>query len=86
MPRELDRSVTEEYELAHKEGRQPLCVYCGEPLEISQTQSEFIYWRWNKKQKKFLKLDTDGDADKPFCCACEARDWDFLDETIYTFF
>lgn len=85
MP-ELDRSVIEEYELAHKEGRQPLCVYCGEPLELSQTQSTYIYWRWDHNEQKFRKVLDGGDADKPFCQNCEARDWDFLDESVYTFF
>lgn len=79
-----DRTIEEEYLLAEAEKRQPLCIYCGEPLEISQTQYVSIDWTWDKKKKKFIKDDS-GDAEKPYCKRCEAKNWDFIDFELVDF-
>ena len=80
-----ESQVLEEYTRAKQVGRQPLCPFCKAPLEVSQTQSEFIFWRWNHRKKAFDKVVSDGDADKPFCVACGARDWDFIDFKLIHF-
>jgi len=80
-----DRTIEEEYLLAEAEERQPLCIYCGESLEISQTQYVFINWSWDKKKKKFVKDDNGGDAEKPFCINCETKDWNFIDFDLVDF-
>ena len=78
--------MKEEYELAKKEGRQPICIYCGKPLdEIRQMQYEFIVWRWDKDKKCYIKDDDSGDTDRPFCASCEAEDWDFVDENLVSY-
>ena len=75
---------------ADNENRKPFCQGCGhEILEISQTQYEYIYWKWDEKTKSFEKKQDDygGDADKPkhIChvkgCNCESENSDneFLD-------
>ena len=70
--------IKKEYKKAIKEKRQPNCPYCGKPLEVTQTHSTFINWNWDKKKGRYIKNDTDGDCDKPYCVYCEARDWDFV--------
>ena len=74
------RTVLEEYELAKKEPRQPLCVYCGKPLEISQNLYNYIDWRWDPKTKSYRKIDDMGDADAPYCVKCLMEDWGFVDD------
>lgn len=74
----MENLIQEEYQRAIKEGRQPNCPYCGKPLEVTQTQATFIFWNWNEEQKRYVKNDTGGDADKPYCVRCEAKDWDFI--------
>jgi len=69
--------VIEEFEKAQKEGRQPKCIYCGEPLEVVETQGIELKWVWNEKTKKFEKIEGDGWSDKPACANCEVKDWDF---------
>ena len=81
----LSQSMKEEYLLAKQENRQPRCIYCGKPLEIAQTQSQYIYWHWDDNTKSYCKDDSDGDAETPFCVKCEARDWDFIDSNFVSF-
>ena len=71
--------VLTEYQQAKEEGRQPNCPYCGQPLEVRETQYEYLTWRWSEALGRFVKHKS-GDADKPYCAKCEERDWDFLDE------
>jgi len=80
-----NRTIEEEYLLAEAEKRQPLCIYCGKPLEISQTQFVSINWTWDKKKRKFIKDDSGGDADKPYCRKCETKNWDFVDFDLVNF-
>lgn len=72
------RTVKEEYALAREEKRQPLCVYCGEPLTVQHKQYSFFSWQWDKKENQY-KIREDSDADKPYCANCKKLDWDFLD-------
>ena len=82
----LDHSQEEEYEMAKAENRQPRCVHCGEPLDrILQTQYDDLTWTWNAESMSYDKHDG-GDAEKPYCGNCEAKDRGFLDEEVYTFF
>jgi len=86
MEQEMAESeVKEEYQKAKVEGRQPLCPYCNALLEVEQYQYVFIYWRWNSKEKRYEKEESDGYADKPFCTACETKDWDFIDNEVIKF-
>jgi formate hydrogenlyase subunit 6/NADH:ubiquinone oxidoreductase subunit I len=73
------RTVPEEYRLAKHEMRQPLCVYCGEPLEVCQTENTCIIWVWSDSGKHYIRDDDEGNAETPFCRECEAADWDFVD-------
>jgi len=80
----------EEMKLAIQEKRQPMCVYCEHPLDtLIEYQSTRIVWTYNEGLKKYLKDDSDGDADKPFhnCskCSCEAYDWEFIDYNLIDF-
>jgi ferredoxin len=74
-----ERTVKEEYRLAIDEQRQPNCVYCGEPLEVCQTEYTFLVWVWSDMGKNYIKDDDEGDGDTPFCRACEKADCDFVD-------
>ena len=78
-------TVTTEYQKAKAGGRQTLCPYCHMPLEISQTQYEFIDWKWNDKKKRYDKVMSGGDADKPFRIECETKDWNFIDHDLVDF-
>ncbi len=77
---DLPDTMREEYKLARKEGRQPRCIYCGEPLQVYQNQHVYYTWEWNERKKCFERSAEDGDSDKPFCACCEISDWDFIDE------
>jgi hypothetical protein len=83
MQQELEENeVRKEFEKARAEGRQPRCPYCHEPLEIGQFYSVYVQWTWNNKKKCYQKEEPDWDADKPFCDACEFKDWDFADNDL----
>ena len=73
-----DDDVQKEYRRAKAEGRQPLCPYCGAPLEIGQFYTVYVRWTWDKRDKIYKKDDTNWEAEKPFCDACEEKDWDFI--------
>ena len=75
---DIDPEIRQMYELAEREGRQPNCIYCGNPLEIGQTYYTDIRWRWNSVLRSYEKLENrDADCDKPYCLDCEAKDWNF---------
>ena len=74
----LDRSQAEEFKLAKVEERQPICVHCGELLDVvSETQDVYITWTWNPETKQYDKNDDGGGSVKPYCGNCEAHDWEF---------
>jgi hypothetical protein len=81
----VPETQAEEYQLAQKEGRQPRCIYCGEPLsKIRQTQYCYLTWTWSEEHKRYLKSE-DGDAEPAECANCEAGDWDFVDEKLVSY-
>ena len=71
--------VNAEYAAAKREGRQPICPYCKKPLEVRQNQRDQILWSWDEGLKLYVKT-SDGDADAPYCVACQAEDWDFINK------
>ncbi len=74
----IDLEMKEEFETAERERRQPNCIYCDKPLEITQTFYTYIYWRWNPSLRCYEKSeDRDADCEKPYCLNCETKDWDF---------
>ena len=77
--------ILEEYQKAKKEGRQPNCPFCNRPLELSQTQYTDIHWTWNTEEKRYIKDDSSGDAEKPYCVHCDTKDWDFIDFDLVDF-
>jgi len=86
LPADLPDDQTAEYELAHKEKRQPRCIDCGQPLDkILQTQYTDLTWTWNSETMSYDKHDG-GDAEKPSCGNCGGKNWDLCDEDVYTFF
>jgi hypothetical protein len=42
-------------------------------------QNIYIVWRWDKEQKRYIKVDGGGNAEDPLCLSCEASNWDFID-------
>ncbi len=89
---EYGKTQEEEMKLAAEEKRQPICVYCNHPLDtVIEYQDTGIVWTYSKHLRKYLKDDTDGDADEPYhICSkcknqCEAKDWDFIDYKLIDF-
>lgn len=76
------RTVKEEIELAKHEGRQPKCPYCEKPLEVREIQDIDLYWKWDKKKKRYVKTEADGCSNKPECANCEAKDWEFTNNSL----
>jgi len=75
---DIDPDIKAEFELAEKEGRQPNCIYCGNPLEIGQSFYTDVWWKWSKEKKCYEKFeDRTSDCDKPYCLRCGHHDWDF---------
>jgi len=74
--------VFEEFNKAKAEGRQPVCPYCHESLEVGQFYSVYVRWKWNDNKKGYEQEKPDWDGDAPFCDACEEQDWDFADNDL----
>ena len=75
---DVDPEIREMFESAEKKGEQPICIYCGGPLEIGQTFYTDVLWKWDPDTKRYEKLQKDSaDCDKPYCIRCGAKDWDF---------
>jgi hypothetical protein len=73
-----DGEQLREFRRAYKEGRQPMCVYCNEPLStIEETQGVVLRWTWDKERRTYVKSELDGWSDKPYCGNCEVKDWEF---------
>ena len=69
-----------ELEVAVREQRQPICVYCEQPLDcIGQVQPTTFYWVWDEETKQYYKDEELGDSDKPYCTNCDAADWDLIE-------
>lgn len=86
--------IDQSQEMIHagNENRKPFCQGCThEIIEITQTQHDYIYWKWDEDSKCFIKQRDDysgGDAEKPkhIChvkgCNCESEfsSDEFLDD------
>lgn len=72
--------LEEEFANALAEGRQPNCIECGEPLEVRQIFHNCVRWVWDRKKKRYTKVEgCDAcDAEKAECVACEAKSWDLV--------
>ena len=74
---DIDAEIREMFETAEKEGRQPNCISCGEPLEIGQSFYTDVSWKWDPDTRRYQKFQEDSaDCDKPYCLKCEYKDWD----------
>lgn len=91
LPTKEVNDQSQEMICAETEKRNPFCQGCEhEIFEITQTQHEYIYWKWNEESKCFIKVkdDYNGDAEKPkhIChvngCHCESEfsSDEFLDD------
>ena len=76
------RSVKEEIELAAHENRQPKCPYCEKPLEVREIQDVDLYWKWDSKEKRYVKIEGEGSSNKPECANCETKDWEFTNNSL----
>jgi hypothetical protein len=76
---DIDLEIKDMFETAEKEGKQPNCIYCGEPLEIAQSFYTDLWWKRNAETKRYEKFqeDSSADCDKPYRLKCSAKDWDF---------
>lgn len=85
MLRKMGKSeILEEYQRAKAESRQPECPYCRSPLEIKQTQLEYVLWKWNAKTGCY-DVELDGEGSDPFCAACGTQDRGFIDHDLVDF-
>ncbi len=81
----LPKTVQEEYQLAKKQHRQALCVYCGEPLEVIQIQSDYVHWYWDEIIHSYKQYeDKKRESEPPYCLNCSRQDWDFIDYDLVT--
>ena len=76
--------VVNEYAAAKKEGRQPICPYCGNPLEIRMKEDGIIYWIWDEDMGCFV-MQRDSISDIPYCAHCLKEDWNFIDHDFVGF-
>jgi hypothetical protein len=81
----VESEIGGEYQKAKAEGRQPTCPYCNKSLEIGQFYTIYVQWSWNSKEKAYNKQNPDWQEEKPFCTACETKDWDFIDDELINF-
>jgi hypothetical protein len=74
---DIDPEIRQMFETAEKEGRQPNCISCGEPLEIGQSFYTDVWWKWDPDTRRYQKFQEDyANCDKPYCLKCQYRDWD----------
>ena len=78
-----DSAVDKEYAAAKKEGRQPNCPYCGEPLEVWLREDGITCWVWDEEAGCFDKQG--GTSNAPYCARCLHSDWDFIDHDLVEF-
>jgi len=82
-PKLQDSKIDIEYAAAKKEGRQPNCPFCGEPLEVRIREEGGTVWAWNEDIKRY-EAQSEGNANPPYCAFCLREDWDFLDYDFIT--
>ena len=77
-------NMTMEEELLHAalEKRQPLCIYCRNPLQIAQRVEEQIVWYWNPLSGAYEKLRTLlVTLEQPYCVSCQTPDPVFVNNS-----
>jgi len=73
-----EAGMEEELRRAAQEGRQPICIYCHQPLQVAQRVEEQIIWYWNPESKAYEKMRLLVDTlDKPYCTSCNTPDEHF---------
>ena len=69
----------EEFETAIREGRQPTCAACGQPLDaVSQLQDDLIRWAWDAEDKRYYKEEFPGEFEAPMHEGCDAEEWELV--------
>lgn len=75
----IHRTQEDEFKLALAEKRQPNCVECGKPLNVSQYQPTYTTWTWHHSRGHFV-IDTEyGDSDGPYCTECGCGSWTLIE-------
>ena len=82
-PKLHDSVVDKEYAAAKKEGRQPNCPYCGEPLELVM-EGAHVCWAWDEVRERYV-MGLDSTSTPPYCVHCGKKDWDFIDTDLVVF-
>ena len=83
-PKLHDSAVDLEYAAAKKEGRQPVCPYCGEPLEIRIREDGSVVWVWDEAMGGYDR-QSEGTPYLPYCAHCLKEDIDFIDYDLVEF-
>lgn len=52
---------------------QAFCPSCHIGLEISETQTEDLYWAWNPEKKQYIKSSNGGGSEGQKCVFCDYR-------------
>ncbi len=82
-PKLHDSAIDLEYAAAKKEGRQPNCPFCGEPLEVRLKEDGTTCWIWDEDAGCFDRQG--GTSNVPYCAFCMKEDWDFIDHDLVEF-
>lgn len=76
-------TMEDEFYHAALEKRQPLCIYCQEPLQITQRVEEQIVWYWNPLDGAYEKMRTLVDRlEQPYCTSCQTPDPVFVNNSL----
>lgn len=63
-------SIEQEFVNAKKEGRQPRCSECGQPLVIMQCFYRIIAFKWDEQMKRYRKALIDEGTERPESQVC----------------
>ncbi len=77
-PKLEDSKIDLEYAAARKEGRQPICPFCGEPLEVRIDERGGTWWKWDEDGGCY-EAESESSGNPPYCAFCLHGDWDFMD-------
>jgi hypothetical protein len=69
----MTKNIFEELADARKEGRQPLCPNCHEPLVIEETVYRVRVWRWDAQIRRYRMGILDEGAERPGCLKCKTE-------------
>ena len=75
----------DEFILAKKERRQPLCVYCQEPLDnIIEKWDLILVWNWSPEELKYVKATMVYNNGESKCDCCETKDREFTSKDFHS--